>query len=613
MLDTINRIKNELNASEENLIRSFNILENVDPAKYGYCTNVAEIEIEVNRKPAVLAVGFPDMFPNTLPKFFDVNNEFGHIPHKMPSGFLCFTRSESLIINTRYPVDILLHCLKKVICLIEDGISGRNKQDFIEEFEVYWHKSELLDDIHMHLDTDNKKLRELDMWWNVIGERFAVYVGAEKKQPLENAIYQLFRMDIKKTVKARCIYFPLQEGTFLMPPNGEEEWDFQTLKMNIFNNLSEQNKKEFSKIARQKNKNIIDQTEYIVIGIPAKKGTMALFGCALNGHSAKSQHRKKNSVIQQVHPFLIKPKETNIKKLNVERWHPNFLLNRTGGNTGLKDKHVLIAGLGSIGSEVAMRFAKAGVKKLSLIDFDDMKIENIHRHAIGSNGVYFPSKEYGLCNIAKVYAIEKELKQKFPFTLVEPYRESIKKTLEDGLLSKEKVDLVIIAIGSVNMEMTINELLHEEASPPPTIYTWVEPLGIGGHTLVTLNSEKEGCYQCLFKEREGEALHNRSAFAEPFQEFSKALTGCGSVFTPYSFLDSERSALMTVDAGIKILMGQLKGNPLLSWKGEDSLFLNSGYKTTRRYTFSTEDLYNSRHLYKDDVCRVCSDVGSDSH
>ena len=74
------------------------------------------------------------------------------------------------------------------------------------------------------------------------------------------------------------------------------------------------------------------------------------------------------------------------------------------------------------------------------------------------------------------------------------------------------------------------------------------------------------------------ALYNRSAFAKPFQEFSKALTGCGSVFTPYNFLDSERSALMTVEAGIKVLMGQLEGNPLLSWKGEDTLFLKMDMK-----------------------------------
>ncbi len=36
-------------------------------------------------------------------------------------------------------------------------------------------------------------------------------------------------------------------------------------------------------------------------------------------------------------------------------------------------------------------------------------------------------------------------------------------------------------------------------------------------------------------------------------------------------------------------MGQLEGNPLLSWK-EDTLFLKNGYETTSRYTFSRRAL-----------------------
>lgn len=79
----------------QSLIRSFKILKEVNPKEYSNCINVAEIEIEVNGKPAVLAVGFPNMFPNVLPKFFDKNNEFGHMPHKLPSGF-CVSQERNL-------------------------------------------------------------------------------------------------------------------------------------------------------------------------------------------------------------------------------------------------------------------------------------------------------------------------------------------------------------------------------------------------------------------------------------------------------------------------------------------------------------------------------------
>ncbi len=608
----LNEIKKELDTLEQSLIRSFSILKEVDSNQYSKCSNVAEIEIEVNGKPAVLSVGFPDMFPNALPKFFDKNNEFGHIPHKMPNGFLCFTRTESLIIDERYPTAILLHCLEKIINLIEDGISGKNKQDFMEEFEAYWPASSK-SNIYAHIDTENLKLRELDLWKKEVGDKHLTFIAAERNRSLENVIKQVFHLDIKETDKFRCIYFPLQKGSFIAPPLDFEMWNFTTLKENVFKHLSSENKEEFYKIVGRKSKNVNSGMEFIIVGLPMQHQKTILFGCNLTGHSSNLTNVNKSRVIKKIHPFIAKPKDTTLYPKHIKRWHPDYLQNRTGGNTGLKGKHILIVGVGSVGSEVAMRFAKAGVKKVSIVDMDFMELENVHRHALGSSSVFTVYKKLGLMENPKVWALEEEIKRKYPFTEVKSYFDDIKQVLEDGLLNKERIDLIVVAIGSVNIEMIINRMLHKESNPPPTIYTWVEPLGIGGHTLVTLNGYKGGCYQCLFKEKEETALYNRSAFAKPFQEFSKTLTGCGSVFTPYNFLDSERSALLTVETGIKVLMGQLKGNPLLSWKGEDTLFIEKRYETTRRYSLNTEELFETRYLYKNEGCKVCSTKGSETH
>ncbi|MGG0888961.1 ThiF family adenylyltransferase [Cytobacillus horneckiae] len=608
----LNKIKKELETLDQNIIHSFNVLVDVDSKQYSECSNVAEIEIEVNGKPAVLAVGFPDMFPNVLPKFFDKNNEFGHIPHKLPNGFLCFTRTESLIIDDRYPTSILLHCLGKVISLIEEGLSGKNKLDFMEEFEVYW-PAAIESNIYAHIDIEDSKLRELNLWKEDVKGKQLTFIAAERNHPIENVVKQVFHLDIKESDKFRCIYFPLQKGSFITPPVNYEMWDFTTLKENIFKYLSPKNKQEFYKLVKQKSKNTTLGMEFIIIGIPIQDKKTILFGCILTGHASNLINIKKNRVIKKIHPFVSKPKDLTMFPKNIKRWHPDYLQNRTGGNTGLKDKHILIAGVGSVGSEVAIRFAKAGVKKVSIVDIDFMQLENIHRHALGSNSIYKISEDLGLVENPKVWALEEEIKRKYPFTEVKSYWDDIKLVLENGLLNKERVDLIVVAIGSVNIEMIINQMLYKESNPPPTIYTWVEPLGIGGHTLVTLNGDKIGCYQCLFKEKEETPLYNRSAFAQPFQDFSKTLTGCGSVFTPYNFLDSERSALMSVEAGIKVLMGQLKGNPLLSWKGEDTLFLENRYKTTPRYTLNTEELFDTRFLYNNKECRVCSAEGSEPH
>ena len=613
MLLTLEDIKLKLSEIEQNIIRSFLILEEVDLKEYPGCTKVAEIEVQVNGEPAVLTVGFPEKFPNELPKFYDKRNLFGTIPHKSSNGFLCFTRSESLILDVRYPASILLNCLIKVIKLVEDGIKGINQKEFIDEFEVYWQR-ELLLKIYAHIDTTNSTVRELNLWNKKADNDDFIVIAAEKNHSLEKVINRIFHINVDTANKYRCIYIPLEEGTFLLPPINEEKWDFGDLKTNIFSYLSEENRKEFNLLANKPIKDVRSNLEFIIVGLPTPNGNVALFGYGMDGNSFNfKSHKNKNKLKRQLHPFISKPKDATLYKANIKRWHPNHLLNRTGGNTELKDKHILIAGAGSIGSEIAMRFAKAGVNKIALVDFDELDLDNIHRHALGSDQVYGLSEKIGLYNKPKVWGLEDEINRKYPFTEIKTYYKNIFSILDELEISKSNIDLFIVAIGSPNKEMMINERMHKLPDPPPTIYTWVEPLGIGGHTLLTLNNEREGCYQCLFKPGEESPIYNRSAFAEQFQDFSKSVTGCGSVFTPYSFLDSERSAMLTVEAGIKVLMGNMKGNPLLSWKGEDHLFKRYGYNTTIRYTFTAEKLDDTKYSYKDEQCPICSKEGREIH
>lgn len=188
---------------------------------------------------------------------------------------------------------------------------------------------------------------------------------------------------------------------------------------------------------------------------------------------------------------MLKPKDTNLYKAMIKRWHPEYLLNRTGGNRQLKDKHILIAGVGSVGSEVAIRLAKAGVKKLSLVDFDDMAFENVHRHVLGIDQVFLANDDF-FYETPKVFGLKSEINRKYPFTEVETHFKSLFTFMEEVKICKNDIDLIIIAIGSPNKEMRINRMLFKLPDPPPTIYTWVEPLGIGGHTLVTLNGKKKG-------------------------------------------------------------------------------------------------------------------------
>ncbi|MFF0828705.1 ThiF family adenylyltransferase [Brevibacillus sp. NPDC003359] len=607
-MDIIELVEQDIAQIDQNLIQS-NIRLPLDPRlNYRECKLVAELIVKVEGKPSVITVGFPESYPGKLPLFFDRSNQFGRIPHKESDGFICFTRNESMIIDTRHPGSLLLNCLIKVIDLVEKGIKRENLDEFASEFEAYWARQSKLLTIYAHIDIDHRQVRPLELR-KVVENGNELLVAAEQGILIHHVAAQLFKVDMAEGTKHRCFYLPMEPGTFFMPPPLNESWDYETIRLNLTNNLSIKNRKRFFRLFRDRNP-LISDGDYVIVGYPIPNGRWALFGFQFSYPTSQSTRNRRSRIISsiQLHPLAQKPRDLDIRPTQIKRWHPNHLLSRTGGTPSLLDKHVVIVGTGSIGSNIAMSLAKAGIKQLTLIDEDWMQLDNIHRHALGYDQV-FEKYKTGLTGKFKVIGLKEEIHRKYPFTSVNIYLDQFEVVYEKNNVDWSSVDLVIVAIGSPNVEMEINQLFHDRIESPPVIYSWVEPLGIGGHVLITLNGVKEGCYQCLFSPSEDDPIFNRSAFAQPFQSFSKSITGCGSTFTPYNFLDSEKTANLTLEATIKTLTKQEFDNPLLSWKGDPTFFLQMNYKTTPRFSFSVEKLSETRLLYKDANCPVCRSGG----
>ena len=101
----------------------------------------------------------------------------------------------------------------------------------------------------------------------------------------------------------------------------------------------------------------------------------------------------------------------------------------------LKDKRVMIVGLGSFGSRIAVELAQAGVGNFALLDFDRVEIHNLSRHIA-------TVRDLGRL---KTNVIEEALLGKNPYARVDKFPVNINEDVH--ILSDEvaKADLVICA------------------------------------------------------------------------------------------------------------------------------------------------------------------------
>ncbi|HZG73096.1 MAG TPA: ThiF family adenylyltransferase, partial [Chondromyces sp.] len=464
-MDILTLIQEEIKEYDQNILLSMTPIPSENRLNYRGCKNVMEIMVPINGKPTVLTVGFPEFFPKELPKFFDKSNQFNRIPHKEPDGFLCFSNTESMLIDERYPGAVLLSCLETVIELIEKGLSGANNDEYLVEFEAYWSRQSQTKTTYASINTENTQVRELDLWRVQVKSTF-VLIATETHTDAVTIVKELFRVSLKEAEKFRCIYLPLKSGANITPPEYFRNWNLADMKANLLSNLDPLNKKRFHQLAAKKRKTP-NTYDYVIAGLPIPSDNWALFGMEVYNPRASLTTNWKNRKIDSIllHPFVQAPPEYKTSPLVLKRWNQDYLLNRTGGQSSLKDKHVVVVGVGAVGSEIVNGLSKSGIGKLTLIDDDTYTLDNIYRHYLGGRYVFYES-DIGLQNPEKVLAMQVDQTSKYPFTKVEMYAEKFRSVFEKGSIDWKKVDLVVCAIGKPNDEMHINQLLHGLPNPP---------------------------------------------------------------------------------------------------------------------------------------------------
>lgn len=524
-------------------------------------------EVLICGSNASILIGFQNYFPFNKPLFFmEQWNLFGFIPHVEPDGYICYTQEDNLVLDYENPSGIINSTLEAVIETIKHGKEGLNSDDFLNEFESYWN----------HQKTNRKLLSGLlppDEAIKIrIGINDKIKVLGNSDNQIRDLIYRLTRKKLTRFDNA--LYIPIKVGLIKNPPSYDKFWSHIDILNFVYESISEEKLKELIG-------NKTDKNQYVILGIP-KPNNQKILSCVV--------YRTKKG---GKHPLLIHDSNIVPEPVLVERIGNEVMVPRGGGSVSLNQKRILIAGCGSLGSQIVCDLARTGIGFMDICDYDSLKYENIYRHALG--------KEYVGQN--KAEGIKSLIEKQLPFVNVRAFKTLIELIISSDNFENNNYDAIVIATGFPTTNLHINKIIKTKFPHIPCLYAWIEPYGIGGHSLLVTNNET-GCYNCLYDD----FLHNRASFAHSDQpsSFAKKISGCGSLYVPYTYLDSTRTSNMAARLVVSYLTGDETGNPLHSWKGNSDLFVKEGFLLSARYAEQTEEImFNNRYNYKNELCPVC--------
>lgn len=543
----------------------------------GSGTKGLEGMIDVEGHEVTLRVVLDRSFPLSLPRFvLQPWDALGFIPHVDRRGVVCFADPEGLVLDRRRPVEIVADAFHRAIGVLRDGVTGRNRCDFADEFEVYWRQLPGHVTAISVLDPSDRVSRAVVAF---AGDR--LFGIARDEQELSAF---LSGQPVNGTLRTQeALYVPLEEATIIIPPRPDSSfWNAADVRRVLLPAVSPANLRRLRKLTKGRPAGQV----YVVFKLPRPSGGETLFGIRYDGTDA-------------THPLLEGSSARALTPVAVQRWDHSYLIQRGGGHAALACKRVLLVGCGALGGHLAFELVRAGILNLTLVDHDHLMPENSFRHVLGRTYWGMP----------KAQAVKSALEAQLPYSHVTAVVDTIHGALTSRSIDLSEYDLIILALGSPTVELDINERLYALHRNALCMVTWLEPLGIGGHALLSGN-QRGGCFECLYTlpQDDNGPLYNRAAFAAPGQSFGRALSGCGSLHTPYGSVDALRTAALAARLAIDALLGKETCNPLLSWKGDATAFVAEGYRLSNRYNWTETELFRQRYSYPSPRCRICGAI-----
>jgi len=512
-------------------------------------TSIKELEVTPENYLHVVVVGASQRWDLTIECLSASLTRLPHVrlkppgrllPHVSYYGAVCVSDNQGLSLDPDRKADVVAYTFLAAFDLLEKWGSDNvgSAAEFFNEIEAYWgclpgsiSASGAFDvDAKDRLVTSYLKLKEKRPQW----------FFTERDVPLPKDF------DVKGAAAQSALYVHLDE---LVAPPAHPEVLSAAFVAAIRDSMSASQLALWSRLVRPSSNKNHPKRAVLLVSAPRAAGGVSVVGVEFG---------TRNGDVDLNAP---------VTAITMRRHTVSYMRERGGASVAMLSKHAVIIGCGAIGAVIADALAATGVGRLTLVDYDYYSEDNVFRHILDPTWIGLP----------KVIGLQYQLERHYPGLKVTPRTTNGQDWLRSSDLSD--VDAVICALGLPTLEQSFARALRKKDKLLPLLFTWLEPLDLGGHSILTW-TQGEGCLDCLYRDDEGvRSLQSRIAFLAPDQRVSKTITGCGSVFVPYGALQSRRTALMASEHILSALSGEA-GPSYRYWAGDGTAAAVQNLRTT---------------------------------
>lgn len=537
-------------------------------------------EVEVGRfqKEVSLLIAFEEFFPLTIPCIYLSKESFEQInpiPHIDKNRFVCTFHTDSLILDIDYPSEIVRFCLQKVKKIIKDGLEETNHNDFKDELKAYWTDSDESDVVHylsllsdFPKETTIIKICRLIPAYNHI--QYLIYKNNKDDEPKKFLEFVLAKGCTYSEVDALFLYdykinlkppFPKKNEDIL---NSMDPFSCAIFKKYINSNVSERHVFFAAETS----------TKPLLLGWKHKPLITKRSGFrqgSLTAFSVLSKYQKNDKV----------------ERIYVNEYSNNRIENRTNGVICPKYTF-LVAGLGSVGSNLIYFLNGLNYPNFKLVDNDILKIENIGRHLLGMSTVYS----------FKVDAVKAYIKNIRPDQDVSIKKSTIEPVITNNIEYVNNCSYAFIAIGNQNIENFLIRKQNEGAIKVPLFFLWVEPYAIGGHCVFLHPDDKINLDDLYEKHLYRFNIISPEEYVNSNPILSKQEAGCQTSYTPYSGNDIVLFLSSLYKWMNDIIQGNINHSMAIQWTGNINLAKELGLIINRPCV--ANESYSSKIIFLGD-------------